>query len=117
MTIAGLNVSEVLELALLLVAVGALSGFLAGLFGIGVILVLGKAGFIQTGPLSWVIDCSIWALSLVFLLRAVGNLRSFGFFKTIKETPFAHWDTWLYSPLCLLLATLAAGLASSPRQR
>ena len=35
MTIAGLNVSEVLELAVLLVAVGALAGFLAGLFGIG----------------------------------------------------------------------------------
>ncbi|MFZ0762673.1 MAG: sulfite exporter TauE/SafE family protein [Bradyrhizobium sp.] len=33
--IAGLNISEVLELALLLVAVGTLSGFLAGLFGIG----------------------------------------------------------------------------------
>jgi uncharacterized membrane protein YfcA len=35
MIIAGLNVSEILELALLLVAVGMLSGFLAGLFGIG----------------------------------------------------------------------------------
>jgi len=35
MAIAGLNVSEILELALLLVAVGALSGFLAGVFGIG----------------------------------------------------------------------------------
>src|SRR5258708_656431 len=35
MAIAGLDVSELLELALLLVAVGALSGFLAGLFGIG----------------------------------------------------------------------------------
>src|ERR1700760_597843 len=35
MTIAGLDVSEILELALLLVAVGALSGFLAGIFGIG----------------------------------------------------------------------------------
>jgi uncharacterized membrane protein YfcA len=35
MTIAGLNVSEILELALLLIAVGALAGFLAGLFGIG----------------------------------------------------------------------------------
>ena len=35
MAIAGLNVSEVLELALLLVAVGVLSGFLAGVFGIG----------------------------------------------------------------------------------
>ena len=35
MMIAGLNASELAELALLLVAVGALSGFLAGLFGIG----------------------------------------------------------------------------------
>src|SRR5271156_4913908 len=35
MSIAGLNVSELVELALLLIAVGALSGFLAGLFGIG----------------------------------------------------------------------------------
>ena len=35
MTIAGLNVSELVELALMLVAVGALSGFLAGVFGIG----------------------------------------------------------------------------------
>src|SRR2546430_4958905 len=35
MGIAGLDISELLELALLLVAVGALSGFLAGPFGIG----------------------------------------------------------------------------------
>jgi uncharacterized membrane protein YfcA len=33
--VAGLNTSELTELALLLVAVGALSGFLAGVFGIG----------------------------------------------------------------------------------
>src|ERR1700757_4329272 len=35
MATAGLNVSEFVQLALLLVAVGALSGFLAGVFGIG----------------------------------------------------------------------------------
>jgi uncharacterized membrane protein YfcA len=35
MAIAGLDVSELVELALLLVAVGALAGFLAGVFGIG----------------------------------------------------------------------------------
>jgi uncharacterized protein len=35
MVTAGLDISGLLELALLLVAVGALSGFLAGLFGIG----------------------------------------------------------------------------------
>jgi uncharacterized membrane protein YfcA len=34
-TIAGLDVAELTELALLLVAVGALAGFLAGVFGIG----------------------------------------------------------------------------------
>src|SRR6201993_5566409 len=33
--VAGLNVSELLDLAFLLVAMGALSGFLAGVFGIG----------------------------------------------------------------------------------
>ena len=33
--VAGLDASELLELALLLVAVGALSGFLAGVFGVG----------------------------------------------------------------------------------
>src|ERR1700704_4942684 len=35
MLVAGLNVAELLELAGLLVVVGALSGFLAGVFGIG----------------------------------------------------------------------------------
>src|SRR5215813_4735896 len=35
MTIAGLDVSELVELGLLLIVTGALSGFLAGLFGIG----------------------------------------------------------------------------------
>jgi uncharacterized protein len=35
MTIAGLDASELVELALLLVGAGALSGFLAGVFGIG----------------------------------------------------------------------------------
>jgi uncharacterized membrane protein YfcA len=35
MTATGLNVAELVELALLLVAVGAVSGFFAGIFGIG----------------------------------------------------------------------------------
>ena len=89
----------------------------SGLLGIAVILVMGKAGWITTGPLPVVFDVGVWGLSLVFLLRAVGNLRSFGFFKTVKGTPFAQWDTWLYSPLCLLLALLAAGLARLPHDR
>jgi uncharacterized membrane protein len=86
------------------------------LLGIAVTLVIGKAGWTTRGPLSVVFEVGVWGLSLVFLLRAVGNLRSFGFFKAIKSTPFAQWDTWLYSPLCLLLALLAAELARLPSE-
>jgi hypothetical protein len=88
-----------------------------GLLGIAVIVVVGKAGWIATGPLSVLFDVGVWVLGLVFMLRAVGNLRTFGFFKTITGTPFAEWDTWLYSPPCFLLALLAAGLARLPRER
>src|SRR6201995_3359912 len=35
MTVAGLDVTEPVELGLLLIATGALTGFMAGLFGIG----------------------------------------------------------------------------------
>ena len=35
MAVAGLNVAELVELAVMLVAVGAVSGFFAGVFGIG----------------------------------------------------------------------------------
>jgi uncharacterized membrane protein YfcA len=37
--VAGLDPKEFIQLALLLIAVGSLSGFLAGVFGIGAILV------------------------------------------------------------------------------
>jgi hypothetical protein len=87
-----------------------------GLLGLAVILVMGKAGWIETGPLPVLFDAGVWVLGLVLMLRAVGNLRTFGFFKTLTGTPFAEWDTWFYSPLCLLLALLAAGLARLPQE-
>ena len=44
------------------------------------------------------------ALGVMFLLRAVGEFRLVGFFKRVHGTAFAAWDTWAFSPLCLLLA-------------
>jgi hypothetical protein len=88
-----------------------------GLLGLAVIIVMGKSGWIAQGPLPVLFDVGVWGVGLVFALRAVGNLRTFGFFKIVKGTPFADWDTWFYSPLCLLLALLATGLARLPRGR
>jgi uncharacterized protein DUF3995 len=88
-----------------------------GLLGLAVIIVMGKSSWIAPGEFPLLFDAGVWGLSLVFVLRAVGNLRTFGVFKVVKGTPFADWDTWLYSPRCLLLALLAAGLARLPRGR
>ncbi|MBR9884050.1 MAG: DUF3995 domain-containing protein [Oceanospirillales bacterium] len=46
------------------------------------------------------------AVGGVLLLRAIGETRYVGFLKRVKGTRFARYDTWLYSPFCLL-----AGLA------
>ena len=41
-------------------------------------------------------------------LRAVGDFRMVGFWKTVRDTPFARWDTRLFSPLCVAIAALVA---------
>jgi hypothetical protein len=48
-----------------------------------------------------------WVISLLFLLRTIGDFRYVGFFKSVSDTDFAFWDTILFSPLCLLIAVAA----------
>jgi len=43
------------------------------------------------------------ALSAVFLARALGPFRFAGWFKQVRGTPFATFDTRFYCPLCLAL--------------
>ena len=52
-----------------------------------------------------------FAISFVFLLRAIGDFRHVGFFRRGSETAFAYWDAWLYSPLCLFIALSAFFIA------
>lgn len=42
-------------------------------------------------------------LSLMFTIRAIGEFNVVGFFKKVKNTEFATYDTKYFSPLCLLL--------------
>lgn len=44
-----------------------------------------------------------WLIPSIFLLRATGEFKYIGFFKSVKETSFAKLDTKLFSPLCLLI--------------
>jgi hypothetical protein len=50
-------------------------------------------------------------LAALFLLRSVGEFRLVGFFKRVRGTDFAWWDTRLYSPLCLAMGVAFLAVA------
>ncbi len=89
-------------LATLAVAVLLLAAALVALAAAGRIALPVPHGLVRFG---------IWALAVVFLVRAVGDFRYAGFFKRVRGTRFAEMDTKLYSPLCLALSALALGVA------
>lgn len=76
------------------------------LFG-AALIVLGRINIWGAFIPGWVFSLGSWLISLLFLLRAVGDFRYVGFFKGVTGTNFAYWDTILFSPLCLLIAVLA----------
>ena len=55
----------------------------------------------------WIFRWATLGISVLFFLRAIGEFKLVGFFKQVRDTPFAFWDTWLFSPLCLLIAVIA----------
>ena len=59
-----------------------------------------------------VVQIAAWLIAAVFALRAIGDFRYVGFFKSIRDTRFARLDTLAYSPLCAVLAVLS-GIAAS----
>jgi hypothetical protein len=59
----------------------------------------------------WVFAWGAWSISVLFFLRAIGEFRYVGFFKSVTATTFAHWDTWAFSPLCLFISIAAALVA------
>jgi hypothetical protein len=71
---------------------------------VAALVILGRIGIWATPLPAWVFYWGTWGISLTFLARAVGEFRYVGFFKHVHGTDFAHWDTWLFSPLCLFIA-------------
>jgi len=85
----------------------------AGALGMVAVLVCLRAGLFAPARVHGWLRASLAALAVILLARAVGDLKLVGFFKRIKGTRFAELDTWLYAPLCLLLALGLALLVST----
>ena len=71
------------------------------------LVVLGRLKMWGAFVPSWIFYSGTWVIGLLFLLRAIGDFRYVGFFKSVTDTNFAYWDTILFSPLCLLIAVIA----------
>jgi hypothetical protein len=94
-----------------------------GTFSVAMFLagVLGLAAAVQQGadlvvPWAWT-RVLLAACGLVFIVRAIGEFRYVGFFKRVKDSPFAYWDTRLFSPFILLIGIACLVIAgAAPKQ-
>ena len=75
-----------------------------------VLVVIGQLGWLGNRVPRWMFRWATLGIALIFFLRAVGEFKLIGFFKRASDTPFAYWDTHLFSPLCLLIAVAAFAL-------
>ena len=53
-------------------------------------------------------------VAIILGLRAIGEFRYVGFFKKIKDTDFAFYDTRFYAPLCFILSIFQFFIAFNP---
>jgi hypothetical protein len=47
-----------------------------------------------------------WIIPSIFLLRAIGDFRYMGLFKKVKNTAFGRFDTFYFTPLCIIVCML-----------
>lgn len=76
-----------------------------GLLLIGIFILL-KGGWLDFTIVSWLCTYGLSVIAFVFAVRAVGDFRYVGFFKSVKNTTFGRMDTRYYSPLCVIIAAL-----------
>ena len=80
------------------------------LFGAAGVVAI-RSGILQVPTLAYMALIGCWGLVAVFGLRAIGEFRYLGFVKRGTGTRFARADTFVYSPLCAVLAAMAAAVA------
>jgi len=54
-----------------------------------------------------------WALSLILIIRAIGDFKLVGFFKKVNSSEFSTYDTKYYSPFCLVTGVIFSTLSYS----
>ena len=71
------------------------------------LVVLGQINLLGSSLPKWIFRWATFVLGALFLLRAIGDFKYVGFFKSVSHTDFARLDSLLFTPLCLLIAIAA----------
>lgn len=101
-SIGGKQVFDPSPLATILVAAALL---------LAALIILGRIGLFGDITPRQVFRWPTAGIAVVFFVRAIGDFRLVGFFKQASESGFAYWDTWLFSPMCVLIAAIACLLS------
>lgn len=80
----------------------------AFLLALSAVILLGSV--LDWAP-TWVFRVGAAGVGVVLLARAIGDGRTVGFSKRVRDTPFARNDTRFFAPLCLVLGAAAVGVA------
>jgi len=75
------------------------------------VLVAATGRVISLGLPDVVLGWLSYGLAFGLFARAIGEFKYVGFFKRVRGSRFATLDTWLFSPLCLLLSLAVAFVA------
>ncbi|WPR73360.1 DUF3995 domain-containing protein [Algoriphagus sp. NG3] len=76
-----------------------------GLIAFG-IFYLFKSGLFPYDFPEWIETYLGWIIPIIFLLRAIGEFKYIGFFKSVKSIEFGNLDTKFFSPLYLIMGLL-----------
>ncbi len=70
------------------------------------IFYLFQSGIIAYNLSAGILNYGGWIISIIFLLRAVGDFKYIRFINSITNTNFGKLDTKFLSPLCLVIGIL-----------
>lgn len=87
----------------------------AGALALAALVVLVRGDVVLRSIPSSLSTLACFVLGGVFVLRTIGEFRFFGLFRSVTDTDFAFWDTWLYTPLCLVIGLTTLWLARTSR--
>jgi uncharacterized membrane protein YidH (DUF202 family) len=75
---------------------------------VAALVLAARSGMLGSGARTPMTAIAARLLAIGFALRAIGEFHYLGFFKSVRGTPFAYYDTWFYNPLFVCLAVICA---------